>query len=173
MMNSKPPVFHGPAQAHSTLYLSSPYHQQSTMNPHLSAMHPALNRNIAPKPNNQIPVTVSLASMAVSPPPSLQMSPPLHQHLHMQQHQSMSMQQTIGNQLQMQSQTALHSPAMQQVSLLFSLKCTASRTVPKSLKSWRGRKNIMGTNLKILIANPSIYIWVYKIGARESFLMRR
>ncbi|XP_018419698.1 PREDICTED: thymocyte selection-associated high mobility group box protein TOX [Nanorana parkeri] len=114
MMNSKPPVFHGPTQAHSTLYLSSPYHQQSTMNPHLSTMHPGLNRNIAPKPSNQMPVTVSLASMAVSPPPSLQMSPPLHQHMHMQQHQSMSMQQSIGNQLQMQSQTALHSPAMQQ-----------------------------------------------------------
>ncbi|XP_077348871.1 thymocyte selection-associated high mobility group box protein TOX isoform X3 [Lithobates pipiens] len=114
MMNSKPPMFHGPAQAHSTLYLSSPYHQQSTMNPHLSTMHSGINRNIAPKPNNQMPVTVSLASMAVSPPPSLQMSPPLHQHLHMQQHQSMSMQQSIGNQLQMQSQTALHSPAMQQ-----------------------------------------------------------
>ncbi|KAM5157725.1 thymocyte selection-associated high mobility group box protein TOX isoform 2-T2 [Mantella aurantiaca] len=114
MMNSKPPVFHGPAQAHSTLYLSSPYHPQSTMNPHLSNMHPGINRNIAPKPSNQMPVTVSLASMAVSPPPSLQMSPPLHQHLHMQQHQSMSMQQTIGNQLQMQSQSALHSTAMQQ-----------------------------------------------------------
>ncbi|XP_063779838.1 thymocyte selection-associated high mobility group box protein TOX isoform X1 [Pseudophryne corroboree] len=114
MMNSKPPVFHGPTQAHSTLYLSSPYHQQSTMNPHLSAMHPGINRNIAPKPNNQMPVTVSLASMAVSPPPSLQMSPPLHQHMHMQQHQPMSMQQSIGNQLQIQSQTALHSPAMQQ-----------------------------------------------------------
>ncbi|XP_056377987.1 thymocyte selection-associated high mobility group box protein TOX isoform X3 [Hyla sarda] len=114
MMNSKPPVFHGPTQQHSTLYLNSPYHQQSTMNPHLSAMHPGMNRNIAPKPNNQMPVTVSLASMAVSPPPSLQMSPPLHQHMHMQQHQSMSMQQSIGNQLQMQSQSALHSPAMQQ-----------------------------------------------------------
>ncbi|KAG9478838.1 hypothetical protein GDO78_012477 [Eleutherodactylus coqui] len=114
MMNSKPPVFHGPTQQHSTLYLNSPYHQQSTMNPHLSAMHPGINRNIAPKPNSQMPVTVSLASMAVSPPPSLQMSPPLHQHMHMQQHQSMSMQQSIGNQLQMQSQSALHSPAMQQ-----------------------------------------------------------
>ncbi|KAM4705956.1 thymocyte selection-associated high mobility group box protein TOX isoform 3-T3 [Rhinophrynus dorsalis] len=114
MMNSKPPVFHAPTQAHSTLYLSSPYHQQPAMNPHLSAMHPGINRNIAPKPSNQMPVTVSLASMAVSPPPSLQMSPPLHQHLHMQQHQPISMQQSIGNQLQMQGQSALHSPAMQQ-----------------------------------------------------------
>ncbi|KAG8570786.1 hypothetical protein GDO81_011417 [Engystomops pustulosus] len=114
MMTSKPPVFHGPTQQHSTLYLNSPYHQQSTMNPHLSAMHPGINRNIAPKPSNQMPVTVSLASMAVSPPPSLQMSPPLHQHMHMQQHQTMSMQQSIGSQLQMQSQSALHSPAMQQ-----------------------------------------------------------
>ncbi|KAM3927884.1 thymocyte selection-associated high mobility group box protein TOX isoform 2-T2 [Leptodactylus fuscus] len=113
-MISKPPVFHGPAQQHSTLYLNSPYHQPSAMNPHLSAMHPGINRNIAPKPSNQMPVTVSLASMAVSPPPSLQMSPPLHQHMHMQQHQSLSMQQSIGNQLQMQSQSALHSPAMQQ-----------------------------------------------------------
>ncbi|XP_068093529.1 thymocyte selection-associated high mobility group box protein TOX isoform X2 [Hyperolius riggenbachi] len=114
MMNSKPPVFHGAGQGHTALYLSSHYHQQPTMNPHLSSMHPGINRNIAPKPSNQMPVTVSLASMAASPPPSLQMSPPLHQHLHMQQHQSMSMQQSIGNQLQMQSQTALHSPAMQQ-----------------------------------------------------------
>ncbi|XP_053322857.1 thymocyte selection-associated high mobility group box protein TOX [Spea bombifrons] len=115
MMNSKPPVFHGPTQAHSALYLSSPYHQQSTMSPHLSAMHPGINRNIAPKPNNQMPVTVSLASMAVSPPPSLQMSPPLHQHLHMPQHQQISMQQSIGNhQLQMQSHSILHSSAMQQ-----------------------------------------------------------
>ncbi|KAM8966447.1 thymocyte selection-associated high mobility group box protein TOX isoform 2-T2 [Pelodytes ibericus] len=114
MMNSKPSVFHGPTQAHSTLYLNSPY-QQSTMNPHLSAMHPGINRNIAPKPNNQMPVTVSLASMAVSPPPSLQMSPPLHQHLHMSPHQQLSMQQSIGNhQLQMQSQAVLHASAMQQ-----------------------------------------------------------
>ncbi|KAG8442022.1 hypothetical protein GDO86_010987 [Hymenochirus boettgeri] len=114
MMNSKPPVFHGTTQAHSTLYLSSPYHPQSAMSPHLSAMHHGITRNIAPKPNNQMPVTVSLASMAVSPPPSLQMSPPLHQHLHMQQHQPISMQQSIGNQLHMQGQTALHSPAIQQ-----------------------------------------------------------
>ncbi|MEE6463916.1 hypothetical protein FKM82_006100 [Ascaphus truei] len=114
MMNSKQPVFHGPTQVHSALYLTSPYHQQSAMSPHLSAMHPSINRNIAPKPNNQMPVTVSLASMAVSPPPSLQISPPHHQHLHMQQHQPMSMQQSIGNQLQMQGQTALHSQAMQQ-----------------------------------------------------------
>ncbi|XP_053571039.1 thymocyte selection-associated high mobility group box protein TOX [Bombina bombina] len=113
LINSKQPVFHGHTQAHSTLYLSSPYHQQPVMSPHLSAIHPGMNRNIAPKPNNQMPVTVSLANMAVSPPPSLQMSPPLHQHLQMQQHQQLSMQQSLGNQLQMQGQ-ALHSPTMQQ-----------------------------------------------------------
>ncbi|EGW06942.1 Thymocyte selection-associated high mobility group box protein TOX [Cricetulus griseus] len=116
LVNSKPSVFHGPSQAHSALYLSSHYHQQPGMNPHLTAMHPSLPRNIAPKPNNQMPVTVSIANMAVSPPPPLQISPPLHQHLSMQQHQPLAMQQPIGSQLPIQVQSALHSPTMQQVS---------------------------------------------------------
>lgn len=111
MMNSKQSVFHGAVQAHSALYLNSPYHQQPGMNHHISAMHPSLPRSIAPKPNNQMPVTVSIANMAVSPPPPIQMSPPLHQHLSMQ-HQQMSMQHSLGSQLQMQS--ALHSPTMPQ-----------------------------------------------------------
>lgn len=117
LVNSKPSVFHGPSQAHSALYLSSHYHQQPGMNPHLTAIHPSLPRNIAPKPNNQMPVTVSIANMAVSPPPPLQISPPLHQHLSMQQHQPLAMQQPLGSQLPMQVQSALHSPTMQQVSL--------------------------------------------------------
>ncbi|XP_069477195.1 thymocyte selection-associated high mobility group box protein TOX [Ambystoma mexicanum] len=112
MMTSKQSVFHGAPQAHSALYLNSPYHQQQGMNHHISAMHPSLPRNIAPKPTNQMPVTVSIANMAVSPPPPIQMSPPLHQHLNMQQHQQMAMQHSMGSQLQMQS--ALHSPTMQQ-----------------------------------------------------------
>lgn len=115
LITSKPSVFHGPSQAHSALYLSSHYHQQPGMNPHLTAMHPSLPRSIAPKPNNQMPVTVSIANMAVSPPPPLQISPPLHQHLNMQQHQPLTMQQPLGNQLPMQVQSALHSPTMQQV----------------------------------------------------------
>lgn len=86
------------------------------MNAHLTAMHPSLPRSIAPKPNNQMPVTVSIANMAVSPPPPLQISPPLHQHLNMQQHPPLAMQQPLGNQLPMQVQSALHSPPMQQVS---------------------------------------------------------
>ncbi|XP_030800084.1 thymocyte selection-associated high mobility group box protein TOX isoform X4 [Camarhynchus parvulus] len=114
MMTSKQSVFHGPAQAHSALYLSSHYHQQPGMNPHITAMHANIPRNIAPKPNNQMPVTVSIANMAVSPPPPLQISPPLHQHLNIQQHQPIPMQQSIGNQLPMQVQSALHSPTMQQ-----------------------------------------------------------
>uniref|UniRef100_A0A8V0XJ56 Thymocyte selection associated high mobility group box n=1 Tax=Gallus gallus TaxID=9031 RepID=A0A8V0XJ56_CHICK len=114
MMNSKQSVFHGSAQSHSALYLSSHYHQQPGMNPHITAMHANIPRNIAPKPNNQMPVTVSIANMAVSPPPPLQISPPLHQHLNIQQHQPISMQQSIGNQLPMQVQSALHSPTMQQ-----------------------------------------------------------
>lgn len=116
MINSKQSVFHGPAQAPSALYLSSHYHQQPGMNPHITAMHANIPRNIAPKPNNQMPVTVSIANMAVSPPPPLQISPPLHQHLNIQQHQPITMQQSIGNQLPMQVQSALHSPTMQQVS---------------------------------------------------------
>lgn len=119
MMNSKQSVFHGPSQAHSALYLSSHYHQQPGINPHITAMHANIPRNIAPKPNNQMPVTVSIANMAVSPPPPLQISPPLHQHLNIQQHQTISMQQSIGNQLPMQVQSALHSPTMQQVSLSY------------------------------------------------------
>lgn len=114
MMNAKQSVFHGSTQPHSALYLSSHYHQQAGMNPHITAIHPNLPRNIAPKPNNQMPVTVSIANMAVSPPPSLQMSPPLHPHLSIQQHQPLSMHQSIGNQLPMQVQSALHSPTMQQ-----------------------------------------------------------
>lgn len=113
LVNSKPSVFHGPSQAHSALYLSSHYHQQPGMTPQLTAMHPSLPRNIAPKPNNQMPVTVSIANMAVSPPPPLQISPPLHQHLSMQQHQPL-VQQPLASQLPMQVQTALHSPTMQQ-----------------------------------------------------------
>lgn len=116
LINSKPPsVFPGPSQAHSALYLSSHYHQQPGMNPHLTAMHPSLPRSIAPKANNQMPVTVSIANMAVSPPPPLQISPPLHQHLSVQQHQPLSMQQPLGSQLPMQVQPALHSPTVQQV----------------------------------------------------------
>ena len=116
LINAKPPsVFPGPSQAHSALYLSSHYHQQPGMNPHLTAMHPSLPRSIAPKANNQMPVTVSIANMAVSPPPPLQISPPLHQHLNLQQHQPLSMQQPLGTQLPMQVLPALHSPTMQQV----------------------------------------------------------
>ncbi|XP_075406804.1 thymocyte selection-associated high mobility group box protein TOX [Tenrec ecaudatus] len=114
LISSKPSVFHGPNQAHSALYLSSHYHPQPGMNPHLTAMHPSLPRNIAPKLNNQMPVTVSIANMAVSSPPPLQISPPLHQHLNMQQHQPLSMQQPLGSQLSLQVQPALHSPPMQQ-----------------------------------------------------------
>ncbi|XP_042320522.1 thymocyte selection-associated high mobility group box protein TOX isoform X2 [Sceloporus undulatus] len=114
MMNAKQSVFHGSTQPHSALYLSSHYHQQAGMNPHITAIHPNIPRNIAPKPNNQMPVTVSIANMAVSPPPSLQMSPPIHPHLSIQQHQPLTMQQSIGNQLPMQVQSALHSPTMQQ-----------------------------------------------------------
>ncbi|XP_038622626.1 thymocyte selection-associated high mobility group box protein TOX isoform X2 [Tachyglossus aculeatus] len=115
LINSKQSVFHTPTQPHSALYLNSHYHQQTGINPHITAMHPSLPRNIAPKPNNQMPVTVSIANMAVSPPPPpLQISPPLHQHLNIQQHQPITMQQPIGNQLPMPVQSALHSPTMQQ-----------------------------------------------------------
>ncbi|XP_072323825.1 thymocyte selection-associated high mobility group box protein TOX isoform X9 [Scyliorhinus torazame] len=120
MMNSKQPVFSGHSQAPSPMYLGSgAYHQQPGMNPHISTMHPNLSRSIAPKPNGQMPVTVSIANMTVSPPPSLQISPPLHQ-LSMQQHQlhqqqTSVMSQQIGNhQLSMQVQAPLHSPTMQQ-----------------------------------------------------------
>lgn len=120
IMNSKQPVFSGHSQAPSPMYLGSgAYHQQSGMNPHISTMHPSLSRSIAPKPNGQMPVTVSVANMTVSPPPSLQISPPLHQ-LSMQQHQlhqqqTSVMSQQIGNhQLPMQVQPPLHSPPMQQ-----------------------------------------------------------
>ncbi|XP_038665351.1 thymocyte selection-associated high mobility group box protein TOX isoform X2 [Scyliorhinus canicula] len=120
MMNSKQPVFSGHSQAPSPMYLGSgAYHQQPGMNPHMSTMHPNLSRSIAPKPNGQMPVTVSIANMTVSPPPSLQISPPLHQ-LSMQQHQlhqqqTSVMSQQIGNhQLSMQVQAPLHSPTMQQ-----------------------------------------------------------
>ncbi|XP_067836213.1 thymocyte selection-associated high mobility group box protein TOX isoform X3 [Heptranchias perlo] len=120
IMNSKQPVFSGHSQAPSPMYLGSgAYHQQPGMNPHVSAMHPNLSRSIAPKPNGQMPVTVSIANMTVSPPPSLQISPPLHQ-LSMQQHQlhqqqTSVMSQQIGNhQLSMQIQPPLHSPTMQQ-----------------------------------------------------------
>ncbi|XP_015209259.1 thymocyte selection-associated high mobility group box protein TOX isoform X4 [Lepisosteus oculatus] len=109
MMNSKQQVFPGAAQSHSGMYMGSPYHQQPGMNPHLPAMHPNLPRSIAPKPNSQMPVTVSIANMAVSPTPPLQISPPLHQHLSLQQHQSITMQQQLGN-----HQLPLHSPSMQQ-----------------------------------------------------------
>lgn len=140
MMNSKQSVFHGPSQAHSALYLSSHYHQQPGMNPHITAMHANIPRNIAPKPNNQMPVTVSIANMAVSPPPPLQISPPLHQHLNIQQHQPISMQQSIGNQLPMQVQSALHSPTMQQVSLSFSVVWGIFFVVlkGKSSTNWHG-----------------------------------
>ncbi|XP_043921416.1 thymocyte selection-associated high mobility group box protein TOX isoform X2 [Protopterus annectens] len=115
MMTSKQAVFHGPSQAHSALYIGGPYHQQSGMNSHINTMHPSLPRSIAPKPNSQMPVTVSIANMAVSPPPPLQISPPLHQHLNMQQHQQITMHQQLGNhQISMPVQPSLHSPTMQQ-----------------------------------------------------------
>lgn len=98
------------------MYLGSHYHQQTGMNSHITAIHPNIPRNIAPKPNNQMPVTVSIANLAVTPPPTLQMSPPIHPHLSIQQHQTLTMQQSIGNQLPMQVQSAIHSPTMQQVS---------------------------------------------------------
>lgn len=147
MMNSKQSVFHGPAQAHSALYLSSHYHQQPGMNPHITAMHANIPRNIAPKPNNQMPVTVSIANMAVSPPPPLQISPPLHQHLNIQQHQPISMQQSIGNQLPMQVQSALHSPTMQQVSWSFSvlwgiILFSGRAWGGESCRSWRSERHL-------------------------------
>ena len=147
MMNSKQSVFHGPTQAHSALYLSSHYQQQPGMNPHITAMHANIPRNIAPKPNNQMPVTVSIANMAVSPPPPLQISPPLHQHLNIQQHQPISMQQPIGNQLPMQVQSALHSPTMQQVSLSFSVVwgnifLGGGGGWGKSSRSWHGEGDL-------------------------------
>ncbi|XP_059501885.1 thymocyte selection-associated high mobility group box protein TOX isoform X2 [Stegostoma tigrinum] len=117
MMNSKQPVFSGHSQATSPMYLGSgAYHQQPSMNPHISTMHPNLSRSIAPKPNGQMPVTVSIANMTVSPPPSLQISPPLHQlsmqHHQLHQQQTTALSQRIGNhQLSMQVQ---HSPTMQQ-----------------------------------------------------------
>ncbi|XP_025029068.1 thymocyte selection-associated high mobility group box protein TOX isoform X2 [Python bivittatus] len=114
IMSTKQPVFHASTQPHSAMYLGSHYHQQAGMNPHITAIHPNIPRNIAPKPNNQMPVTVSIANLAVTPPPTLQMSPPIHPHLSIQQHQPLTMQQSIGNQLPMQVQSALHSPAMQQ-----------------------------------------------------------
>ncbi|XP_033855135.1 thymocyte selection-associated high mobility group box protein TOX-like isoform X2 [Acipenser ruthenus] len=106
MMTSKQQVFRSPTQTHSGLYMGSPYHQQHGINPHMNAMHPNLPRSIAPKPNSQMPGTVS---MAVSPPPPLQISPPLHQHLSLQQHQSITMQQQLGS-----HQLPRHSPTMQQ-----------------------------------------------------------
>lgn len=137
LVNSKPSVFHGPSQAHSALYLSSHYHQQPGMTPQLTAMHPSLPRNIAPKPNNQMPVTVSIANMAVSPPPPLQISPPLHQHLSMQQHQPL-VQQPLASQLPMQVQTALHSPTMQQVSLSMGSVHARGGRCRRSGNGWRG-----------------------------------
>lgn len=137
LVNSKPSVFHGPSQAHSALYLSSHYHQQPGMTPQLTAMHPSLPRNIAPKPNNQMPVTVSIANMAVSPPPPLQISPPLHQHLSMQQHQPL-VQQPLASQLPMQVQTALHSPTMQQVSLSMGSVHARGGRCQISSNGWRG-----------------------------------
>uniref|UniRef100_A0A670Y3C3 Thymocyte selection associated high mobility group box n=1 Tax=Pseudonaja textilis TaxID=8673 RepID=A0A670Y3C3_PSETE len=114
MMSPKQPVFHASTQPHSAMYLGSHYHQQTGINPHITAIHPNIPRNIAPKPNNQMPVTVSIANLAVTPPPTLQMSPPIHPHLSIQQHQTLTMQQSIGNQLPMQVQSAIHSPTMQQ-----------------------------------------------------------
>ena len=132
LINSKPPsVFPGPSQAHSALYLSSHYHQQPGMNPHLTTMHPSLPRSIAPKANNQMPVTVSIANMAVSPPPPLQISPPLHQHL--------NMQQPLGTQLPMQVQPALHSPTMQQV------RAVPRRTLTPLQRCWRVRSSSGGS----------------------------
>ncbi|KAJ8376667.1 hypothetical protein SKAU_G00072470 [Synaphobranchus kaupii] len=111
MLGSKQQVFPGGPQAHPGLYMGHPYHQQPGMNPHLSAMHPGLPRSIAPKPNSQMPVTVSIGNMATSPPPPLQISPPLHQHLSLQQQhqQSIAMQQQLSN-----HQLSLHSPSMSQ-----------------------------------------------------------
>ncbi|CAI5779473.1 Hypothetical predicted protein [Podarcis lilfordi] len=56
----------------------------------------------------------SLVSKSYNEPVDVKMSPPLHPHLSIQQHQPLTMQQSIGNQLPMQVQSALHSPTMQQ-----------------------------------------------------------
>nr|XP_023674027.1 thymocyte selection-associated high mobility group box protein TOX isoform X1 [Paramormyrops kingsleyae] len=113
MLGPKPSLFPGAPPVHSGLYLGPPYHPQGSMNPsHLPGLHPGLPRSIAPKAS--APMPVSMARMAASPPPQLQISPPLHQHLGLPPtHQSIAMQQQQQPQLT-GHQMALHSPSMPQ-----------------------------------------------------------
>ncbi|KAK9403277.1 thymocyte selection-associated high mobility group box protein TOX [Crotalus adamanteus] len=60
------------------------------------------------------PVDVKVSQQPQMMSPKQPMSPPIHPHLSIQQHQTLTMQQSIGNQLPMQVQSAIHSPTMQQ-----------------------------------------------------------
>nr|XP_020861631.1 thymocyte selection-associated high mobility group box protein TOX-like isoform X2 [Phascolarctos cinereus] len=69
----KKSVFHDSTHTHSVFSPSSHSHQQPRVKRQVTAMHPILPRNIAPKPDNQMPATVSAANVTVSPPQLVEM----------------------------------------------------------------------------------------------------
>ncbi|XP_038659752.1 TOX high mobility group box family member 2 isoform X4 [Scyliorhinus canicula] len=120
MIPPKQPLYTLPSQASSPYIAPNSFLPQSELQTYSGPSHRNLTRTLTSK--------MSQMPLSGSPPPSLQISPPLHQQLSLQHHhqqqaailnQSIAMQQVqsqpiISQQMPLPVQSQLHSPAGQQ-----------------------------------------------------------
>ncbi|XP_072371468.1 TOX high mobility group box family member 2 isoform X5 [Scyliorhinus torazame] len=120
MIPPKQPLYTLPPQASSPFIAPNSFLPQSELQTYSGSSHRNLSRTLTSK--------MSQMPLSGSPPPSLQISPPLHQQLSLQHHhqqqaailnQSIAMQQVqsqpiISQQMPLPVQSQLHSPAGQQ-----------------------------------------------------------
>uniref|UniRef100_UPI00398F4695 TOX high mobility group box family member 2 isoform X5 n=1 Tax=Pristiophorus japonicus TaxID=55135 RepID=UPI00398F4695 len=119
MIPPKQPLYTLPSQTSSPYIGPNSFLPQSDLQTYSGPSHHSLSRTLASKS------VMSQMPLSGSPPPSLQISPPLHQQLSLQHHhhqqqsaalnQSISMQQVqsqpiISHQMPLQVQSQLHSP---------------------------------------------------------------
>ncbi|XP_067856265.1 TOX high mobility group box family member 2 isoform X3 [Heptranchias perlo] len=122
MIPPKQPLYTIPPQTSSPYIGPNSFLPQSDLQTYSGPSHHSLSRTLTSKS------VMSQMPLSGSPPPSLQISPPLHQQLSLQQHhhqqntilnQPISMQQVqsqpiISHQMPLQVQSQLHSPPGQQ-----------------------------------------------------------